>query len=107
MSGAIQKVWEIKIGCVVANDNIWVHCADKVAPCLQKLLFLVKGHGVGAHDMCASIEDHDIPDEGLGFALNGDHRSDLDDRIDFGLGEDTLATSALDIETHNSQGCNL
>lgn len=38
-----------------------------------------------------------------GRTLTGDHAGNLDDGVDFGLGEDALAPGALDVETENAE----
>jgi hypothetical protein len=58
-------------------------------------------------DMGAGIEGKDVPDERLAFSLPCDHVGDLDDGIDVRFREDTLSTGTLDIETEDSEGCDI
>lgn len=107
MFGTVQKIWEIEIGGVITDDNIRINLPNKIAPCGKQLILLVERHGVGADNVRAGVENHDIPDKWLGLSLNCNHGCDLDDGINLGLGEDTLTTSALNIETQNPEGGNL
>lgn len=107
MPRSIQKIWEIEVGSVVSDDHIRVHTADKFAPGFQQCLFPIKRLCVCSDNVRASVQNHDVSNKRLRLSLDSDHSGNLDDGVDLGLGKDTLATSTLDIKTHNSEWGNL
>lgn len=40
--GAIEEVWEIEVGDIVANHDVWIDFADKVAPSRKHLALLLE-----------------------------------------------------------------
>ena len=57
--------------------------------------------------MGTGIEGEDISDKRLAFSLPSNHIGDLDYGVDVGFREDTLSPSTFDVETENSEWCNV
>lgn len=104
---SVQQIWQIEIGNVVTDDDVRIHLSNEISPCLQHLFFVVIFQDLRSDDMGAGIQCENVPDERLALSLSGDHVCDLDHRVDVGLWEDTFSSSALNIETKNSQWGNV
>jgi hypothetical protein len=117
---AIEEVGEVKVGRVIADNDVRVALLYEASPFEEHLTLVGKVEDLGADDGRTGVEGKDVTDEGLRLAcslswatqggdggvrgtLSGDHVCNLNDGIDARVGKDALATGTLDIEAEYAQ----
>ena len=87
----IDQVGPVKVVNIIAGDDVGVDLPDEFGPFFKQHFLFFARQDVGAHDGGAGVQGEHVADEGLRVALSNHHVGDLDDGVDFGLGEDTLS----------------
>ena len=63
--GPVDEVGQVKIGNVVAGNDVGVDLLDKVFPGEKEGLLGWMGEDLGAHDLGAGIDCEDVADKGF------------------------------------------
>lgn len=101
---ALQQVGQVKVGGVVADDDVGVGFDDQVAPAAQQRRFVLERHDFGARDGGARVQRQNVAhDGGRGGPDDGHHGRDLNDRVARRVGKVALAPRALDVDRQNAQ----
>mmetsp|Transcript_72013 Transcript_72013/g.168635 ORF Transcript_72013/g.168635 Transcript_72013/m.168635 type:complete len:393 (-) Transcript_72013:254-1432(-) len=105
---AIQQIRQVEVVDVVARDDIRVYVLQVLTEAQEHLLFCFEGMDVASCDFVASVQRPHRMVKRLLATLNLEVHGDLDNGAAFGFGEAlALRVVTLDIEGHNSQGCNV
>src|SRR5688500_14582365 len=107
MLGSVEEIGKIKVGNVVARDNVGVGLDEELLPRCQHILLPVMADNMGRHDGARLVETKHISDKRLLFSVPGHDIGNLDNGVVVGLWKDTLAACALDIKGQYSQGRHL
>ena len=66
----VDQVRQVKVGNVVADDDVRVGLLQELAPTQEQVLLLVKLKDLSADDVGAGLQRKDVPDEGFAFACH-------------------------------------
>ena len=100
---SVEKVWEVEIGNVVADDDIWVDLLQEISPRHKHLILCAKLEYLSINNQTASIETENVANKRLRFSISCHNIRDLYDRILIGFWKDPFAASTLDIEREDSK----
>jgi hypothetical protein len=99
----IQEIGKVKVGYVVADDNVGIHLLHEISPRQQHLLLGVVGEDLSVDDQTARVEDEDITNKGFCFSISRHHVGNLDDGILVGLREYPFAAGAFNVKGQDPQ----
>ena len=98
----IQKVWEIEIADIVADNEIRINLLNEVRPLLQHLLLTIKFKYLSIDYCTCRIQTENIPYVRFLLSVTSDYIGDLDHRILIRFGENAFSTRTLYVEGKDS-----